>query len=145
MAGKKKPESHGIGLPLAAGAIAGMAGAYFLYGQGKISPANKKKIKSWVVKAKGEALEKLEKMKDLDEESYHKIMDGIAEKYGKVKDVDPAEVEALVKELKKHWKSMMKDMQPKNRSTRPAAGKKKPAPKAKATPKTADVSAEPTV
>ena len=124
MATKKKPESHGMGLPLAAGVIAGMAEAYFLYGQGKQSAANRKKIKSWMIKAKGEALEKIEKVKELDEESYHKIMDGIAEKYGKLKDVEPAEVEALVKDLKKHWKSMVKDMQPKK--------KKKPATKAKA-------------
>jgi gas vesicle protein len=124
MATKKKPESHGMGLPLVAGAIAGMAGAYFLYGQGKQSASNRKKIKSWMIKAKGEALEKLEKVKSLDEESYHKIMDGIAEKYGKVKDVDPEEVKALVQDLKKHWKSMMRDMQPKKR--------KKSAPKAKA-------------
>jgi len=121
MAVKKKPESHGMGLPLAAGVIAGMAGAYFLYGQGKESAKNRKKIKSWMIKAKGEALEKLEKMKELDETSYHKIMDGIAEKYGKAKDVDPEEVKALVQDLKKHWKSMIRDMQPKK--------KKKPAPK----------------
>ncbi|MFA5830839.1 MAG: hypothetical protein WC878_03355 [Candidatus Paceibacterota bacterium] len=124
MVKKKTPESHGMGLPLVAGAIAGMAGAYFLYGQGQQSVKNRKKIKSWMLKAKGEALEKLEKVKSLDEESYHKIMDGIAEKYGKVKDVDPEEVKALVQDLKKHWKNMMKDMQPKK--------KKKPAPKAKA-------------
>jgi len=120
-----------MGLPLAAGVIAGMAGTYFLYGQGKQSAANRKKIKSWMIKAKGEALEKLEKMKELDEESYHKIMDGIAEKYGKLKEVEPAEVEALVKDLKKHWKSMVKDMQPKK--------KKKPTPKAKANPTIAEV------
>ena len=127
MAGKKKPESHGMGLPLSAGAIAGLAGAYFLYGQGKESAKNRKKIKSWMIKAKGEALEKLEKMKEMDEEAYHKIMDGIAEKYGKVKDVDPAEVEALVKDLKKHWKSMVRDLQPKKK----APAKKKATPKAK--------------
>ena len=120
---KKKEEPKGAMLPLAAGLIAGIAGTYFLYGQGKTPTANRKKIKGWMIKAKGEALEKLEKLKLVDEESYHKIMDGIAEKYGKVKDVDPAEVEALVKDLKKHWKSLVKDVQPKK--------KKKPTPKTK--------------
>jgi glycerol-3-phosphate responsive antiterminator len=124
MATKKKEEPKGIVLPLVAGVVAGIAGSYFLYGQGKPSPANKKKIKGWIIKAKGEALEKIEKLKSVDEESYHKVIDTIAEKYAKVKDIDPNEVQELVKDLKKHWKNLVRDVQPKK--------KKKPTPKAKA-------------
>jgi hypothetical protein len=137
MATKKKEETKGMGLPLAAGLIAGIAGTYFLYGQGKTSTANRKKVKGWIVKAKGEALEKIEKLKSVDEESYHKIIDGIAEKYGKIKDIEPAEVEALVRDLKKHWKSLVRDVQPKK--------KKKAQPARKAKTATASVQVIPTI
>lgn len=106
-----KKTTGGAGLPLAAGLIAGIAGTYFLYG--KNATANRKKIKGWVVKAKGEAIEKMEKMKEMDEASYHALIDGIAEKYGKVKGIEQTEIEELVKDMKKHWKSIMKDTAPK--------------------------------
>ncbi|MCK9351575.1 MAG: hypothetical protein WCT49_00680 [Candidatus Paceibacterota bacterium] len=128
MATKKKEEPKGIALPLVAGVLAGIAGSYFLYGQGKPSPANKKKLKGWIVKAKGEVLEKIEKLKAVDEETYQKVIDTVAEKYAKVKDIDPNEVQELVKDMKKHWKSLVKEMQPK------AKAKKKAAPKKVATP-----------
>lgn len=119
MAAKKT--TGGAGLPLAAGLIAGIAGTYFLYG--KNATANRKKIKGWMIKAKGEAIEKMEKMKEMDETSYHALIDGIAEKYGKVKGIEQTEIEELVKDMKKHWKSIMKDTAPKT--------KKKPVKKAK--------------
>ncbi len=106
-------KTTGSGLPLAAGLIAGIAGTYFLYG--KNAAANRKKIKGWMVKAKGEAIEKMEKMKEMDEASYHALIDGIAQKYGKVKGIEQAEVDELVKDMKKHWKSIMKDTAPKTK------------------------------
>ncbi len=137
MATKKKQESKGgMGLPLAAGLIAGIAGTYFLYGQGKTSPANKKKIKGWILKAKGEALEKIEKLKSVDEETYHKVIDTIAEKYAKVKDIDPAEVQDLVKDMKKHWKNLVKDTKPKPKK-KPDPKAKKPAPAVESLPMSA--------
>lgn len=119
MAEKKTSKGIGAGLPLAAGLIAGIAGTYFLYG--KNAAANKKKIKGWIIKAKGEAVEKIEKMKEMDEAAYHALIDSVVQKYGKVKGVEPAEVEELVRDLKKHWKNIMRDASPKK--------KKKPAQK----------------
>lgn len=118
MAAKK---TSGSALPLAAGLIAGIAGTYFLYG--KNAAANRKKVKGWMVKAKGEAIEKMEKMKEMDETSYHALIDGIAQKYAKVKGIEQSEIDELVRDMKKHWKSIMKDTAPK--------AKKKPVKKAK--------------
>ena len=117
---KKKNESHGM-LTLAAGAIAGVAGMYLLHGHGKIPTANRKKIKGWIVKAKGEVLEKVEKMKELDEEAYYQAVDTVLAKYNKLPEEQRAEIELLAKDMKKHWKSIVKEFAPKS--------KKKPAPK----------------
>jgi hypothetical protein len=115
----KKNEAQKEVLPLAVGVLAGIAGTYFLYG--KNGTANRKKIKGWIVKAKGEAIEKIEKMKEMDEASYHALIDGVVSKYTKVKGVEQVEIDELVKDMKKHWKSIVKDMAPKS--------KKKPAKK----------------
>ena len=82
--------------------VAALAGALFLYGtdEGK---KTKKKIKGWTLKAKGEVLEKIESIKDIDKEKYIKIVDSVIEKYkGKVQDSE-VEIESLAKDLKKHW------------------------------------------
>lgn len=115
----KKTTGTGAGLPLAAGLIAGIAGTYFLYG--KNATANRKKIKGWMIKAKGEAIEKMEKIKDMDEASYHALIDSVIQKYSKVKGIEQVEIDDLVKEMKKHWKNIAKDAAPKT--------KKKPAKK----------------
>jgi glycerol-3-phosphate responsive antiterminator len=121
---KKKEEPKGIALPLMAGVLAGLAGAYFIHGQGKVSPAAKKKLKGWMLKAKGEAIEKIEKLKTVDEEAYHKVIDTVAEKYAKIKDIDPNEVQELVKDMKKHWKSLVREMQPKPKKKSASKAKK---------------------
>ena len=101
----------GVVAGLAAIAVAGAAGAYFLYG--KNGAKNRKKIKAWSLKAKADILEKLEKSKVITEENYHMIVDGALSKYAKVKDVTPQELAALSKELKTHWKSIKKELGPK--------------------------------
>jgi len=120
---KKKEESHGV-LPLAAGLIAGVAGMYLLHGHGKVPTANRKKLKGWMVKAKGEVIEKVEKMKSLDEQAYVAAVDAVLAKYNKLPEDQRAELELLGKDMKKHWKAIVRDLAPKS--------KKKPAPKAKA-------------
>ncbi|MEI6478874.1 MAG: hypothetical protein WCO18_01130 [bacterium] len=100
----KKQEKNGakVGLAVAGAAVAALAGALFLYGtdEGK---KTKKKIKGWTLKAKGEVLEKIESIKDIDKEKYIKIVDSVIEKYkGKVQDSE-VEIESLAKDLKKHW------------------------------------------
>lgn len=92
-------------------ALAGLAAAgYFLYGND--GAKNRKKIKSWMLKAKGEVLEGVEKMKDVTEEEYAMILEKVGAKYKAVKNIDPAEVEAMVKELRGHWKNIKKSVTP---------------------------------
>jgi polyhydroxyalkanoate synthesis regulator phasin len=110
--GKKMAIGAGI-LGLAA---AGIAGAYFLYG--KDGAKNRKKIKAWTLKAKGEILEKLEKAKETSEAHYHDIVDTVVAKYGKAKDITPEDVQAFAKDLKKHWKSIQRDLAPKKKAAK---------------------------
>ena len=97
-----------MGAGLAAMAAAA-AGAYFLYGAPD-SSKNRKKVKAWTLKAKGEVLERLEKMKDVNEQVYHKAIDEVSKKYEALKSIDKKDVQEFVKELKKHWKGISKEI-----------------------------------
>ncbi len=104
--------SNGIALGLAGLAVAGIAGAYFLYG--KNGTKNRKTIKAWTLRAKADVLEKLEKAKEVSQETFHTVVDEISSKYElKVKDISPEDIAAFSKDLKKHWKDIKLDLSPK--------------------------------
>ena len=90
----------GMGVALAAAAAAG----YFLYG--KDGAKNRKKVKGWMLKAKGEVLEKLEEAKHVSEPMYRKIVSGVAKRYASLKNVDKKDLAQMAKELQGHWKSI---------------------------------------
>lgn len=103
-------EMVGIGATVAALGAA----AYVLFGpDGK---KNKKAIKGWAIKMKGEIIEKLEDAKEITEPVYHKIIDTVSAKYAKAKNIDAQDLEQAVSEVKKHWKTMMKDAKPKKKA-----------------------------
>lgn len=97
-----------IGVGIAA-VVAAAAGTYFLYGS-KNAVKNRKKVKGWMLKAKGEILEKLENLKEVNEEIYHKIVNEVSNKYQAVKSIDKKDVVEFAKELKSHWKSIEKEI-----------------------------------
>lgn len=98
-----------VGAGIAALAAFAAAG-YFLYG--KDGAKNRKKVRGWMLKAKGEVLEGVEKMKDVSEADYKLIVDKVGAKYKAAKNIDPAEVEAMVRELHGHWKNIKKTISP---------------------------------
>lgn len=105
--GISKASIVGIGATVAALGAA----AYVLFGpDGK---KNKKKINGWLIKMKGEIIEKFEDAKEISEPVYNNIIDSVKSKYSKIKNIDPKELEAAVLDIKKHWKTMMKDSKPK--------------------------------
>ena len=109
----KKGMSTGEVVGIGATVAALGAAAYILFGpEGK---KNKKVIKGWAVKMKGEIIDKLEDAKEITEPVYHKIIDEVSAKYAKVKKVDAKDLEVAVAEVKKHWKSMIKDSKPKKK------------------------------
>lgn len=108
---------------IGAGVAALTAAAYVLFGpEGK---KNRKAIRGWAVKMKGEIIEKLENAKEISEPVYHEIVDKIEAKYAKLKNVDPEELKAVVAEIKKHWKTLSKDNKKKTASKKKSASKTK--------------------
>ena len=104
----KKKASHTGATLMGVGAIlAAAAGTYLLYGS-KGAQKNRKVVKGWMLKAKGEVLEQLEKLPHVDEKTYHAIVEKVMQKYQNLSHVDKADVEKLVKEAKSHWKSIKK-------------------------------------
>jgi hypothetical protein len=96
----------GIGLGLTAAAVTA-AGAYFLYGT-KEAPKNRKKVKGWVLKAKGEVLEALEKAEAITEDEYSKLVETAGKAYGTVKKATAGEVKDFKKEMHDHWTELQK-------------------------------------
>ncbi len=109
---KEQKSMIGSGMAVGAGVaavVATVAGAYFLYGS-KDAKKHRKMVRSWSLKAKGEILEQLENLSEVNEEVYHKIVKEVTDKYQSLKNVDKADVMAFVDELKKHWKGIEKEV-----------------------------------
>jgi hypothetical protein len=104
--GMSDAQKVGLGVGITAAAAAA-AGAYFLYGS-KNAPKNRKMVKGWLLKAKGEVLEALEKAGHMTEEEYNQVIDSIGKAYGMMKHVTKGEIEDFKKEMKGHWKNIKK-------------------------------------
>lgn len=98
----------GLGVGLAAAAIAGAVGSYLL--TGNRAAKTKRVLKGWMLKAKGEILEQLEKAGDVGEEMYYQTVDQVAAKYSKMAGVAQDEVDDMAVELKKQWKLVAKGL-----------------------------------
>lgn len=107
---KKSENNAGKSLAILGGLVAAAAGAYFVYGNKTELKKKAKKVKGWAIKAKGEVLQKLENLKAVDEDLYHKIIDGVLKKYQNVKNIDTTELASVTKELKSHWKNIKKEL-----------------------------------
>lgn len=88
----------GAGIGLAAVAL----GQYFL--TGRRGEKNRAAIRGWMLKMKGEVLERVEKLRELTREDYERIVDETADSYKRVKDVSAEELKRLTAELKEAWK-----------------------------------------
>lgn len=94
-----------------AGALALAASTYYLFGPlGKI---HRKKASGWMLKMKGEIVEKLEDAGDVTEEKYHEIVDSIADSYANAGKIAAPELKTFSNELKSHWKNIVKAAQKK--------------------------------
>lgn len=94
-------------------AIAAIAGVYFLLGNN--AKKHRKSVRGWYLKAKGEVLEKIELAKNIDKESYMNIIDNVAKRYRKFKNVSSRELSAMVSELRSNWSDIQKELNKKTR------------------------------
>jgi len=116
----KNTSGSGAGIGLGIAALAAVAaGAYFLYGKG--GDKRRAKVQSWMLKMRGDVLEKVEELKDVSKETYDQVIDEVKARYEGMKNVDMDELKDLTQELKGHWKNIKKQIEP----VRKAVKKKK--------------------
>jgi len=92
----------GAAAAVTAAAAAAAAGAYWLYGA-KDAAKHRKMARSWMLKARAEVMEAVEKLKDIDKESYMRIVDDVVKRYSSAAGVGSAEAARLLKDLKASW------------------------------------------
>lgn len=102
---KTKNKVLGAGIGLAALAA---AGTYFLYG--KRGAKNREAIAGWALQMKGEVLEKMENLRDINQEAYNELVDETAARYGRVKRVSASELKHITTELKSAWSHIGKQL-----------------------------------
>lgn len=96
-----------IGAGIAVAAIAAAA-TYFL--TGKRGEKNRAKIEAWTLKMKAEVLAKMKKLKDVNKEAYHQLVDEVAERYQRVEKVGAEELKRLTPEIKAAWTQISKEI-----------------------------------
>lgn len=119
--GLSNGEKVGIGVALTTAAVAA-AGTYFLYGSPNASK-NRKKVKGWALKAKGEVLEVLEKAGNMTAEEYQDAVEKIAAVYSGVQSVSKPEIEDFKKEMLSNWKKIVKDINAGSKTAKKVAKK----------------------
>jgi gas vesicle protein len=103
------------------GVAALSAAAYVLFGpEGK---KNRKQIRGWAVKMKGEIIEKFEDAKEITEPVFNQIVAEVAEKYRTAKGVSEDELKAVVTDLHKHWKTLVRDAKGSSKKAKKVAKK----------------------
>jgi hypothetical protein len=105
---KNKNEGSSVGTvaTVGAGMIAVAAASYLFFGpEGK---KNRHLLKGWMIKMKGEIIEKMEDAKDVSATTYEKIVDTVATKYAKAGKISEAEIRVFAAMLKQQWKGIAK-------------------------------------
>ncbi|MDP1624949.1 MAG: hypothetical protein Q8L64_04225 [bacterium] len=123
MADKKKGAPVGAIAAGIAAVSAAAIGAYYLYGH-KDAKKHRTTVKGWMLKAKGEVLEELEKVKDVSESTYASAVDAVAKKYHQLKQVDPAELEIFIREMRDHWDGIRRTVSKTSKKPKATAAKK---------------------
>jgi hypothetical protein len=108
--GLSTQQKVGIGIGLTTAAVAA-AGAYFLYGSND-AKKNRQKVKSWMLKAKAEVLETLEKAEEMTEAEYDKLIDSVSGAYSRLKDASKVDIATFKREMKEHWSGIEKVAKP---------------------------------
>ncbi len=119
---KKVNSSKGKAVAVGAGVIAVAAATYFLFGpNGK---KNRKSASGWMMKMKGEVIEQLEKLENITEPVYQKVVDKVAKTYAAKNKLDSTDLKAFAADLKKDWKGFAKGIKMNSMQSTKKAAKK---------------------
>lgn len=112
---RKSDNTAATAIAVGAGVAAVTAAAYLMFGPD--AKKNRRIVRGWAVKMRGEMIEKLENTKEITEPVYHKIVDEVSSKYAKLKNVDQTELLDAVAEARKYWQHMVKTNKPAKKTT----------------------------
>jgi len=104
--GMTNAQKLGIGVGITT-AVAAAAGAYFLYGS-KDAAKNRKKVRSWALKARGDVLAALEKAEKMTEAEFKELVEKVGATYAKVENLSKAELSNFKKEMSENWQDLLK-------------------------------------
>ena len=107
---KNKPHkiSKGTAVALGASAIALAASTYYFFGPlGKI---HRTRASGWMIRMKGEIIEKIEEAGEMTEEGYNKIVDSVLSAYVTAGKIAKPELLTFANNLKKQWKHILKTL-----------------------------------
>jgi hypothetical protein len=111
MAKNTKIKSHTTGMVVGAASIAAAAvGAYWLYGA-KNAAKHRKTAKSWMLKARAEVMEAVEKLEKVDKTAYYRMAEEAVKKHAQTVK-DSAAVALAIKEIKAAWPHIQKATKP---------------------------------
>jgi hypothetical protein len=100
--------SKGAIAAFGAGAIALAVSTYYFFGpEGKI---HRTKASGWMIKMKGEIIEKIEEAGEMTEEGYNKIVDSVLATYVTAGKIAKPELQTFADNLKKQWKHILKTL-----------------------------------
>ncbi len=119
--GLSDKEKLSIGVGLTAAAVAA-AGAYFLAGS-KNAAKNRKIVKSWMLKAKAEVLEGLEKAEQMSQAEYEALIEQVGAAYAGLESASKTDIAGFKKEMKEHWQKIAKSAAPKKKPAKKVATK----------------------
>lgn len=101
------------GFAAAAAVATVVAGAYF-FTQTKQGKKAASTMRGWAVRARGEIMERIEKMRNMDRHEYFAAIDNVLAKYSKARDVSKRELTDLRKELRAKWDRIAKELKAAN-------------------------------
>lgn len=101
---------------IGAGAIALAAASFYLFGpEGK---HHRKQAKGWMIKAKGEIIEKLEEAKEVSEPVYQSIVDSVTSAYANKNNITADELKEFTGRIRDQWKQISRLAMPKKKSSK---------------------------
>ncbi len=95
-----------------AAAAAAAAGAYWLYGS-KNAAQHRRAVKSWMLKARAEVMDAVEKLQDIDKTKYMEIVNDVVARYAP--HASTAEIRQVIADLKDSWNYIGKQKGPAKR------------------------------
>ena len=100
---KRENKVAGVGIGVAAAALA-IAGGYVLWG--KMGKQQQKKVKTWVAKARKDAIQNLAKARGAGEAQYKRIVDAAVKRYGLSEGISKVDLAKVASDLKGEWRNI---------------------------------------